>query len=41
MRPMTETEISAAAAADSDARPMTDAEWRAYLAQRRCAVLWG
>ena len=26
---MTEAEISAAAAADPDARPMTDAEWRA------------
>ena len=29
MRPMTEAEISAAAAADPDARPMTDAEWQA------------
>ncbi|MFI4982064.1 MAG: helix-turn-helix domain-containing protein [Nevskiales bacterium] len=29
MRPMTEAEISAAAASDPDARPMTDAEWRA------------
>lgn len=29
MRPMTEAEIAAAAAADPDARPMTDAEWRA------------
>lgn len=29
MRPMTEAEISAAAAADPDARPMTDAEWGA------------
>jgi putative transcriptional regulator len=28
MRPMTEAEISAAAAADPDARPMTDAEWQ-------------
>jgi putative transcriptional regulator len=29
MRPMTEAEISAAAAVDPDARPMTDAEWGA------------
>lgn len=28
MRPMTEAEISAAAAADPDARPMTSDEWR-------------
>jgi putative transcriptional regulator len=28
MRPMTEAEISAAAASDPDARPMTDAEWQ-------------
>jgi len=28
MRPMTEEEISAAAAADPDARPMTAAEWQ-------------
>ncbi len=29
MRPMTEAEISAAAAADPDAKPMTNAEWQA------------
>ena len=29
MRPMTEAEVSAAAAADPDAKPMTEAEWQA------------
>jgi putative transcriptional regulator len=29
LRPMTEAEIASAAAADRDARPMTDAEWQA------------
>lgn len=29
MRPMTAAEISAAAASDPDARPMTEAEWQA------------
>jgi putative transcriptional regulator len=29
MRPMTEAEIAAAAVADPDARPMTDADWQA------------
>jgi putative transcriptional regulator len=29
MRPMTDAEVSVAAVADPDARPMTDAEWQA------------
>jgi putative transcriptional regulator len=39
MRSMTEAEISAAAAADPDARPMTDLEWRGAQAVPRVRTL--
>jgi putative transcriptional regulator len=39
MRPMTEGEISATAAADPDARPMTDAEWQAARKVPRAKTL--
>jgi putative transcriptional regulator len=39
MRPMTDTEVHAAAMADPDARPMTDAEWSAALKVPRTKTL--
>lgn len=39
MRPMTEAEIHAAAMADPDARPMTDAEWQAARKVPRARTL--
>jgi len=39
MRPMTEAEISAAAASDPDAKPMTPAEWQAARKVSRAKTL--
>jgi putative transcriptional regulator len=39
MRPMTDTEVHAAAMADPDARPMTDEEWKAARKVPRAKTL--